>query len=45
MKQKGREDLKAHFSAINSSTNSRNQQKIDFEKYDFEHIFDNPSFF
>ncbi len=45
MEQKDRGDLKLHFSAITSSTNSHNQQGNRFCKWDFEHIFDNPSCF
>ncbi len=46
MRQKDRGGLfKLHFSAITSSTNSQNQQGNRLCKLDFEHIFDNPSFF
>ncbi len=45
MPHKDREALKLHFSAINSSTNSQNQQENRLCKWEFEHIFDNPSFF
>ncbi len=44
MEHKDRGDLKLHFGAINTSTNSQNQQEIDFKKRDIRHIFDYPFF-
>ncbi len=45
MRQKDQGDLKLHFSVINSSPTLRINKKIDLEKWDFQHIFDDPPFF